>query len=536
MRHPLTPANASRDPLRTKDSWGKNCFLEQRQGGQVVGTMRGGTLIKVATPASTGQGTFNYTSLPFQIVSDVLYKYSAAFAQTASYNLVPTVANLQFQFGLIDVASGSTGFVFKSTADFYYFNGTTVTHVTDPDYPATTVYGVVFLDGTYYVMDASARIWGSAINDPSSWSALNVIEAQIEPDGGVAIARQLNYIVAFGTSTTEFFYDAGNPTGSPLLPYTSAMLKIGCATAGSIAQTVNTLFFMGVAQQKGRGIYKLEGTQPTYISNAVIDRILNADDLATVYSFCIRISGHNFYVLTLSTSNITLAYDDMTGDWKEWTSLTAGTVLSSVTLAYADQTVTATKAAHGLSDGSIVTIAGASPVAYNGTFVVNYIDSSHFSYVPASTPASTPATGTITATPYTEGKFIGRNYTGFGVWDLVQDTSGNLYSVSTDSTTDNGLPISVLIRTKLLDGQNNKFKYFTQAQIIGDRVSEVASVRYTNDDYQTWSAYRQVDLSLARPQVYRLGRARRRAFEVKYIGDSAMRFEAIELTAEEGVR
>ena len=64
-----------------------------------------------------------------------------------------TVPGLPFDFIQTDVAAGTVGFVFKSTADAFYYDGSTVTQITDGDYPATTVRGIAYLDGTYYVMD-----------------------------------------------------------------------------------------------------------------------------------------------------------------------------------------------------------------------------------------------------------------------------------------------------------------------------------------------------------------------------------------------
>lgn len=59
-------------------------------------------------------------------------------------------------------------------------------------------------------------------------------------------------------------------------------------------------------------------------------------------------------------------------------------------------TVTTT-VAHGLSDDATVTIHGALPAAYNGTFTIDVLSTTTFSYLFEG--GSTPATGTITALP-----------------------------------------------------------------------------------------------------------------------------------------
>jgi Phage stabilisation protein len=458
----------------------------------------------------------------------------AVFQATGLTDLGTVVSSPFFDFLDIDPASGTQGFAFKSSTNAYQYNtGTsTLTHVTDADYPATTVPGLAFLDGTYYVMDALGRIWGSDLNNFLSWNALNVIEAQMEPDGGVAIARQLNFIVAFGGYSTEFFYDAGNPTGSPLLPYPSAMLALGCAQGHSVVQIANQLYFIGQSKQKGRGVYVLEGTAPKLLSTPSIERVLNADDLATVYSSGVRISGHDFYILTLGTTSITLVLDILTGDWKEWTSLTLGTPVIGKTGTYSNGQVSVASTAHSVTDGMILRISAGTDTAYNGDVVAMWVDADHFAYVPPSAPTAT--TNTLTYTPFTEGPFFGVNYTGFASWDVFQDVAGNLYTASPGYLDDCGNPVSVSIRTPTLDAGEATFKTQARGQIIGDTIASTLYSRYTDDDYQSWSGFRPISMNLLRKSLNRLGRFRRRAFELKHIAVKLLRLVAIELNVEKG--
>jgi hypothetical protein len=435
--------------------------------------------------------------------------------------------------------NGTSGTVNLSTTQTWA-NPTTVTgkgfiQITDSDYPATTVRGIVYLDGTYYVMTPAGTIHGSAINNPFSWSALNVIQCQAEPDGGVALFRQLNLIVAFNEYSTEFFYDAANPTGSPLLPYTSSALEMGCASADSIAVAENTIIFMGKGRQKGRSIYILEGTNPRQISNPYVDRILNHDDLDSVKAYYIKISGHAFYILTLETSEITLVYDFVSGEWVQWTQQTQRIVLTDATFTWADGIVTVTSTSHGNSDGDYITVSGSTPSGYNGSYVIRYVDANTFTYVLATNPGTYTSGASILCLE--EVYFNMTGYVKANNLDLVQDsTTGTVYSIATDEYQDNSLPIKFSLRTYKIDGGNNKEKYYSKFELVGDKVSATAYVRYTNDDYQTWSKYRPVSLSAQRSQLYRTGRGRRRAYEIINYDNAPIRLEAMEITLTEGVR
>jgi hypothetical protein len=439
-------------------------------------------------------------------------------------------------FGTFDGVSGTVNLSTTET----WANPTTVTgtgflEITDPDYPAETVKGIAYLDGTYYVMTPGGAIYGSDINDPFSWSALNVIQCQSEPDAGVALFRQLNLLAAFGEYTIEFFYNAANPTGSPLLPYSSGLLKLGCASAESVAAAENTLYFMGKARQKGRSIYVLEGTNVKSISNAFVDRLLNADDLSDIKSYFIKIAGHGFYILTLGTSEITLVYDTVSSLWSKWTQQSLRTTLTSVAMTWANGVVTLVKASHGLSAGDYITISSSNPTAYNGSYVVNYVDANTVTFEIASNPGTYVGSASIAC--YEEVPFSMASYTKAGNLDLVQDsTTGSVYAMSTETYQDADLPIKYQIKTFKIDGGNNKEKYYSKFELIGDKADATAYVRYTNDDYQTYSKYRPVDLSAQRSQLYRTGRGRRRAYDIINYDNTPIRLEAMEITLTEGVR
>jgi hypothetical protein len=423
------------------------------------------------------------------------------------------------------------GFIYKSTTIAYYFNGTTFAQITDVDYPKQTVRGITYLDGTYYVMTPTGAIYGSDLNNGASWSALNVIQALSEPDGGVCLARQLNLLVAFGTYSTEFFYDAGNPTGSPLGNYTSSFLEIGCAHANSVVTADNTLIFMAQGRQRGRSVQVLNGTVPTPISNPVIERLLNADPLYNVNSTYIKLNGHTFYILCLT--NYTLVYDFITQEWGFWTQLQLGTSKNISAASWSNGLATLTITGHGFKDGDFVDIASITPSGYNGSVVINTVDSNTITYAVSSNPGTYVSGGT--AVNYVEVPFNISGSTTNGSLDMVQDsTTGSVYALDSSIYLDGSLRIKTTIRTPTLDGGLNTFKFFGKTVLVGDLTSSTAYIRHTDNDYQTWSKYRPVDLSKTRPQLNRNGRARRRAFEIINYDNAPIRLKNIEVTFGKG--
>lgn len=431
-------------------------------------------------------------------------------------------ANVDF----IEQEGAGAGFVSKDEKQAFVFDGTSFVAITSPNYPTKTVRGIVYLNGTYYVMTPDARIYGSELNDPTGWSALNVIQALSEPDAGVCLARQINLVVAFGNYSTEFFYNAGNPTGSPLLPYTNSFIQIGCASAGSVVNVDNTIVFMANTKQRGRTFMRLNGTNPESISTPHIDRILDNDLLYGVKAYFIRLNGHMFYMCVLPSSQITLVFDITSNMWSIWTRLEEMASRSVTSYTWDSATGNGTfilPVPHGLEDGRIIRIG-------DGKYPISIVDEYTF------TVYSLESLGTITSyIPYEEDIFDLSGYVKNGNADLILDsTTGTIYALSSGEYLDNDEPIKFQVRTPLFDGNTDNQKFYNRVDLIGDKVAGNAYVAYTNDDYNTWSKYRPVNLNNSRSQLYRLGRGRRRAFDILNVENIPIRLKHIELNVQEG--
>ena len=403
-------------------------------------------------------------------------------------------------------------------------NRYTVTQITDADYPSNTTRGCAFLDGRFFVMTPAGEIYQSALEDASSWAALEFIQSQVEPDNGVYLAKFQNYIVTLKGASTEFFYDAANPTGSILAPVQNATFQVGCASEDSVKEMAGTLVWMGQTREGfGRGIFKLNGTAPEKISTPQIDKILNSDDLSTVYSWAANVGSHLLYGLTLATTGVTLVYDFSTQLWSFFTYLTSSGVTKTVTAVSATGEVTS--AAHGYSDGDIVLIA-ATNSSFNGWHVATSVTTNTFQIQATGTAFS----GSGTSVKHTESYFpVSSSVRCNGRQYMQNVTNGALYEFSQDVYTDAIGAIASRIRTPKLDSGAANPKFMAQAELIGDKINSTAVLRYTDDDFATYSSFRPVDLNAPRSRVRRLGNYSRRAFEVLHVKNALLRLEAIEV-------
>lgn len=316
-RLPLVITPENRYSSTTKDARLVNCYSEKTQEGDYQIYKRVG-LTASSQPsggAATGRGLWNWLGDIYSIFGSKLYKNGVD---------VSGIINLDTTNGLyrFDSCKGASPKLQlgNGVKGYNYNSGSGLVLITDVDFPAAFVKGWSYLDGTTYVMTQAAAIQGSDINDPVNWDSLNTITAQIEPDRGVALAKQLVYTIAFKEWSTEIFYDAGNATGSPLGTVQGAKLNYGCAHEGSVTSLDGMLLWVSTNREGNAQVMLMDGLKAGIVSTDAVERLLDNADFSTetVYSFGFK-EAHRFYVLTLKTANLTLVYDIDEKMWSQWT-------------------------------------------------------------------------------------------------------------------------------------------------------------------------------------------------------------------------
>lgn len=308
----------------------------------------------IPTLANTAGGIYYWRNAIYEVFGSNLYKNGALLSALAGSG----------PYYWEEIQSATPLLVLDNGSSMYYTDGTTVTLVTDVDLISPRVPGPKYLDGTLYVANAAGTIQGSNINDPANWSALNIISANSTSGRIVALAKQLSYICALKEFSCEFFYNAGNATGSPLGRVSGALLPYGCTTfgGGAVADMDGILLFPTQNRNGDRRVARLDNLALSLISLPSIDRLMNGEEFSNVFNaFAMRIAGHRFYVLKPQSLQASIVYDLDQNLWYEWQSTaTTPWIIDYVT------TVTATIATldvQGLILGQS-TLAGGNGVTY----------------------------------------------------------------------------------------------------------------------------------------------------------------------------
>lgn len=182
--------------------------------------------------------------------------------------------------------------------------------------------GVADLNKSTYFLTYRAEVAGSDIDEPRSWNPLNSIFAYAEQDQAVCIAKQMSYIIAFKSTTTEFFRDAGNSPGSPLERVEGLRLDVGCYEAATVRFVDGLVIWASMTASEKRSVWALVQARPTEIASPAVARML--ETYLPYLAFSFTTAGHTFYVLNAedaSGDRISLVYDLTSKFWSYWSAL-----------------------------------------------------------------------------------------------------------------------------------------------------------------------------------------------------------------------
>ena len=319
-RIPLTQPIESRDGTFAKDSYCSNCFFETRDQKREFVKRPGLNAVAQVTPVTPpayldSQGLVAFNNNLVAAIENVLYSINPSnFNVTTIGSLSTSTTQSYFVRTFLDE------YLFvHNTLNAYLINQSNA-FVTMTGMPAGPyVPGVVYLDNYLFIGTADNRIYSCDVGNPLTWSALSYVTFEQTTDNLVGIVKHLNYLVAFGSTSTQFFYDTGATTDSPLGVAQSYTSEIGCANGDSIVATNNTVLWTGTSKTYGRGVYLMDGVSPIRVSTHNVDKHLEADGLTNVSAYCYTVSGHTLYILTLHTTNQTLVYDISEKIWYTWT-------------------------------------------------------------------------------------------------------------------------------------------------------------------------------------------------------------------------
>jgi hypothetical protein len=305
-------------------------------------------------------------------------------------------------------------------------------------------------------------IYNSNLDNPLTVTPGDFITAEILADELLYLTRVNNYLVAMGTSSLEYFWDAGVATGSPL-QRNDTPVKL-CGYLGGIARMGNRVYFVGNQNNAGPEVFMMEEMKLNPVGHEPLRQhlsTLNVTFETNLRGNIVSMYGREFYVLY--TSEQTWVMELETGLWHKWT--------------------------------------------YGAT-------------------TSLPLQYALSLTTKTTTKTL---------FMLKADRA--VYQFSDSVYQDNGVNFTCIITTPNEDFGNNYEKTMGRLIPICDRpsVDSFLNISWSDDDYQTFSTARSVNINSGKPAIVQLGSFNDRAFKLTYTDNLPFRISAIEVNLNMGV-
>jgi len=130
---------------------------------------------------------------------------------------------------------------------------------------------------------------------------------------------------------------------------------------------------------------------------------------------------------------------------------------------------------------------------------------------------------------YFECSFVTQFPFGSQQFYVLDAVNGLVFKLDEKNYVDPFGPVTMRIVTPRNDYGTYDQKTVPCLTVFADNINDTMQVRHSDDDYQTWSGYRNIDLSLQKPCIYNTGRFRRRAWEFLYTGNNPLRVFKVEL-------
>ena len=265
-----------------------------------VATITGSGVVATLTPTFAGQ----YTSTPTNPCS-------------TSSNGLGTGLTLTLTFGS---GSGSTGsYVINNTqtvaSETMYALNFSIIPSSDGAFAGATTVDVV--DNYFVYNRPNTQQWASSnILSPITYS-LSFASKFTGPDNLVSLIVDHGQVYLLGEQTSEVWADVGTfPFAFQRIPGSSS--QHGIAAPFSVARLGNSFAYLAKNNRGQAEIVMMNGYFPARISTHAVENTLVNQYIADAVSYTYQLEGHEVFVISFPSIDLTWAYDVTTQMWHKW--------------------------------------------------------------------------------------------------------------------------------------------------------------------------------------------------------------------------
>ena len=267
--------------------------------------------------------TFTVTAVSSGVVTALTQTFAGQYtsnpvnpASTTSNN-VGTGLTLTLTFG---TGTGNTGnYVINNsqtvTSRTMYALNFSVLPTTDGAFTGGTVVDIV--DNYFVYNSPNTQQWAASnILSPITYG-LSYASKFTGPDNLVSLICDHGQVYLLGENTSEVWADVGTfPFPFQRIPGSSS--QQGIAAPFSIARLGNSFAYLSKNNRGQAEIVIMNGYFPTRISTHAVENTLVDQNISDAVAYTYQLEGHETYVISFPTLDLTWAYDVTTDLWHKW--------------------------------------------------------------------------------------------------------------------------------------------------------------------------------------------------------------------------
>jgi hypothetical protein len=264
MQVPLISGAYADQTAGWRTAYPRNMIPVPKEQGISKGYFRPGEGLEVFAGAAPGvdRGAIVWRGQCYRVMGTKLVSVSASGVISVLGD-VGGSGHVTFDYSFDRLGIGSGG-------NLFYWDGTLLTEVTDPD--LGTVVDVLWVDG-YWLTTDGVNLVATELNDPTSINPLKYGSSEADPDAVVALWKLRNEVHAINRYTTEVYDNVGG-NGFPLQRIDGALIECGAIGTHATCLYGGSIAVLGGARNEPPSVWLIGGGNRIPLATSEIDQIL----------------------------------------------------------------------------------------------------------------------------------------------------------------------------------------------------------------------------------------------------------------------
>lgn len=255
-------------------------------------------IVQFGTGPGIDRGGINWNGQCYRVMGTLLVRVNSDGSTTTLGNVGGSgQVTMDYSFDQLAIAS---------SGNFFYWNGSTLSQVTDPD--LGQVVSFRWVDGYFMTTDGTSLIV-TELNDPTQVNPIKYGSSEADPDRVVSLLKLRNEIYALNRYTVEVFQNVGGDL-FPFERIEGAQMQRGCIGTHACAVFLENIAWLGSGRNEAPAIWIGSNSSTAKISTREIEQVLLEYTESKLSQAVMEVrvaNGHQFLYLHLPDQ--TLVYD-----------------------------------------------------------------------------------------------------------------------------------------------------------------------------------------------------------------------------------